>query len=115
MAARDQVLQQRAREAIFDLDALAVLERIGGVAAGQEARRLDRRLRAELAVDHAGDDVVDRHRNPRVARAAHRQPRHFFAGRVASRTPASARSPCSIASAARGCRTRPAVVRFDRR
>src|SRR5687768_15616437 len=62
VAARDQILQQRSREAIFDLDALAVLEGIGGIAAGQKTRRFDRRLRAELAVDYAGNDVVDRDR-----------------------------------------------------
>ena len=53
VTARRQVLQQRARKAIFDLRQLAVLARIRGIAARQKPRRLDRGLRAELAVDDA--------------------------------------------------------------
>jgi hypothetical protein len=37
MAAIDQVAEERARESIFDLDALAIFERIGRIAAGQES------------------------------------------------------------------------------
>ena len=91
-----QVAHDRRRETIFDFETRRLLERIGRIAAGQEARRFDGLLRAQPAVDHARDHVVDGERDPGIAGAADGELRHE-SRRRSRRTPAWA--PCRSSSA----------------